>query len=342
MHLRLPRPLVLLFAVSCAAVGSPTLGSSTRAPEEQKAPEYQAYRPASQMHGEVRVWGSPADRDLISSLQAGFRAFHPSVRFSTRLYGPESTFASVYTGVADVAFMARELREPLERMAYEWVMLARPFQVEIATSTMHADRPASTLAVFVHRTNPLTQLSMAQLDALLSAERRRGATPIRAWGDLGVEGEGAERAIRVLGPDLDSIAAQFLRERVMRGSHKWNPAYEPTGDSQIVQVLAQERWAIGVAPIGLRNEEIKPLALAHEQAGPFHLPARETVSTRTYPLARAVSVAVPHTSQKPMHPVAREFLRYILSREGQQIVEADGTYLALSAALAARQRSRIE
>lgn len=304
---------------------------------------HEAYQPAGRMSGEVRVWGSPADQQLIASLQRGFRAFHPDVKFSTQLYGPESTFASIYTAVADLAFMARELREPLERMAYEWVMLSKPFLVEIATSAIDADRPASTLAVFVHRTNPLTRLTLPELDALLGAEHRRGGKPLQVWGDLGLKGEWAARPIRVHGPDLDSVDAQFLRERVMRGSHKWNPAYEPAQDhADVARAVAEDRWAIGVAPLHLRNDQIKPLEISHGEGAPFHAPVRTAIADRTYPLARAISIAAAHTEKAPLKPVAREFLRYVLSREGQEVIAANGVYVPLTPSIAAQQRARIE
>src|SRR5207302_1100303 len=115
------------------------------------ADELPVYRAAQPVSGTIRVRASAADGWLVEHLEAGFRKAQPGVTFSGTFHGPESTFAGVYTGVADVAFMAREMRVPMESMAFEWVHHYKAFEVEIANAGLGTERPGldSVAALFI-------------------------------------------------------------------------------------------------------------------------------------------------------------------------------------------------
>src|SRR5258706_14128609 len=117
------------------------------------------YQPQQQVSGDIRIWGSPEDRGLIALWEEGFRRRQPQARVVARLHGPESTIAGIYTGVADIAFVGRELRPPTHNMAFQWVKLYRPTTVEIANAGLKAARPAETVGVFVHPDNPIAGLT---------------------------------------------------------------------------------------------------------------------------------------------------------------------------------------
>ena len=202
--------------------------------------------------GEIRISGSPADHNLLREWEKGFSKLHPGVRFSESLHGPESTIAGVYTGLADLGLMAREIRLPVEKMAFEWVHRYPPFLVEVANAGLQPGRPSANLAIIVHRDNPLSRLDLAQVDGILGAEHKRGHPNVRRWGDLGLQGEWADRPIHLYGPAVDSIPALHLRTVVMRDSHKWNPDYrELGGDREIVERPARCIHARNVTPPSL-------------------------------------------------------------------------------------------
>jgi phosphate transport system substrate-binding protein len=308
------------------------------------AGELAAYRAEREVSGTIRVWGSPADRWLIEHLEAGFRKFQPGVTFAYNLHGPESTFAGVYTGAADLAFMAREMRVPMEAMAFEWVHHYKAFEVEIANAGLGAGRPAVNLAVFVHRDNPLTRLTLQQLDGIFGAECRSDRSNLRKWGDVSA-GEGwRERPIHVYGPALDSIPALYVRTSVLGGSRKWNPDYREvtTGWSDVLASVAHDPVGIAFAPALLGNQGVKPIKLAADSSGPFYGLTTETAAARTYPLARVVTVALDREPGKPIDPKVKEFLRYTLSREGQEVVARDQAYIPLNTQSARRQLERLE
>lgn len=338
-------PKVLLALLTAGLLAACGVSRSPDVPQASGAPRaaLPAYQPELSVAGTIRVWGSPADAALIERLQAGFARLQPNVRFSNTLHGPESTLAGVYTDSADIAFMARELRLPMESMAFQWVKLGKPFQLEVATAGLAGDRPSANLAVLVHEDNPLRQLTLTQLDAVLGTEHRRGAAVARHWGDLGLEQGWTSQPIHVYGPHIDSIPAQFIRRVVMKDSYKWNPAYvELPSDDEVVAALAKDPLGIAYAPLRPGNGKVKALALAADDAGPFHALDRESLAARTYPLARAISMVVSHTPEHPMEPKVREFLRYVVSAEGQAIVERDGSFIPLSAEVSRRELARLE
>lgn len=300
------------------------------------------YEPVLQVDSRIRIWASPADGALLEALQDGFRGFHPAASFDNGLHGPESAFAGVYTDAADLALMARELREPLERMAYQWVKLGRPLQVEVARGGVQEDRQSAQIAVLVHRDNPLQKLTLAQLDALLSAERKRGGPAIATWGDLGVTGARARDAIRVYGPEIDSVAADFVRRTVMEGSHKWNPGYrEVDDDSRIVELVASDTAGIALAAAWRADGRVKIVALSQDDGEAAHLPEPDAIIDGRYPLVRSIHMAMAHSLAQPTRGHVIEFLRFVLSREGQDIIARSGSHLPLAPATAADALARL-
>jgi phosphate transport system substrate-binding protein len=337
---RLPVSLPLLAAICCLALS----GIVVRAARADELPNY---HPRTSVTGTIRVWGSPDDGWLIEEMEAGFRRYQPGIRFKNALHGPESTFASVYMDVADVAFMAREIRVPLETMAFEWVHHYPPFEVQIANAGLgvahRAARPAVALAFFVNRANPLSCLTLRQLDDIFAADHRRGGANIRRWGALGLGGTWARRPIHVYGPAPSNISSVYVRRAVLADSRKWNPRYRiiAGGWSEALETVARDPDGITFGPLLPGNAGVKALRLAAHRHSRCRALTARTVEARTYPLVRSVDVALDRPPGAPLAPKVREFLRFILSRQGQRIVVSDGAYLPLSARTLRQQRERL-
>jgi phosphate transport system substrate-binding protein len=312
-----------------------------------RADDLPDYRPSTEVSGTIRIWGSPDDGWLIEELEVGFRKMQPAVRFENTLHGPESTFAAVYMDVADLGFMAREIRVPLETMGFEWVHHYPPFEVEIANAGLGADhgsdRPTTDLAFFVNRSNPLSCATLRQLDDIFAADHRRGGANLRRWGELGLGGDWATRNIHVYGPAPDSVAAVYVRRSIFAGSRKWNPAYRAVtgGWSVVLEDVARDPDAIAFAPPLPGNLGAKALRLAVSERSPCYALSAGTAEARDYPLLRTVDVALDRKPGAPLEPGVKEFLRFILSREGQRIVVNDGAYLPLSPASVRKQLERL-
>lgn len=301
------------------------------------------YETEASVRGEIRVTGDIEDLELIETLQAEFGRYQPGVHFKNSLHGPESTLAGVYTGTADLAFMAREIREPLERMAFEWAKLAKPYAVVFANAGFEKHRPGTQLAVFVHRENPVDVLSLAELDAIFGAEHKRGSKNIRAWGEVGANGEWRERPVHVFAPELDSLSALFFRRLVMKDSRKWNLGLvEFSSPDEALRALSKDPSGIAFAPLAYQHPDVKALAIFTPDRDVEVALTRATAIAQAYPLHRSVSLVLHKPDQEPLVPRLSEFLRFVLSRQGQAIIDRNGTYLPLSASVVLSERQRLK
>ena len=257
--------------------------------------------------------GSPDDGWLIEQLAAGFRQFQPGVRFKTSLHGPESTFAAVYMDVADIGFMAREIRVPLETMGFEWATTIS-FEVAIANAGLGADhgmaRPAVDLGVLRQQHQSAFVRDLATARRHFAADHRRGGRNVRRWGELRLGGAWTGRPIHIYGPALTNTSVVFVRQSVLDGSRKWNPDYRPApgGWSEVLETLARDPDGISFAPPLPGNQGVKALRLAAtSQSRCYPLTAR-TAAARAYPLPRMVDAALDRAPGAPIKPETKEFL----------------------------------
>jgi phosphate transport system substrate-binding protein len=307
------------------------------------------YRPETPVSGPVRIWGNDRMQGLTRLWREGFARHHPAARVEPRLMGTGTAMAGLYTEKAEVALMGREAT-PKEIMAFEWVFRYRPTCVEVATGSLQTPGDSPALAAFVHRDNPLSRATLADLDAVFGHERRRGRAAVRTWDELGVGGEWRGRPIRAYGHDVDTGTGSFFRHVVLKDSYKlsWERLQEfrdvpsPAGPQReagcrILEALAGDRLGIAVTSLGCANPMVKPLALAEGESGPWVEASRETLVSRQYPLTRAIFACVNLPPGQPLAPGVREFLRYALSSEGQQQVIRDGAFLPLSTEAAREQ-----
>jgi len=305
--------------------------SSLAAHLESQGPKSLApYRPEQQISGTLRSWGNDRMQPLMTRWEEGFRKHHPAVRFETSLSGSGTAIAGLYTGVADIALMGRSASST-ENMAFEWVFRYKPLGVQVSTGSLAVPGKSYAPVVFVHKDNPLSQLTLAQLDAAFGCEHLRGSKNFTAWGDLGLTGEWSARPIHAYGPDIQSFTASFFREVVLKGSYKWTCDLKELRDEQVLGALAADRAGIAYSTLGYQNQEVKPVALSAEDGRSYYSPTIENVRERKYPLTRATWVFVNRTPDRPLDPRVKEFLRYVLSRDGQRDVEKERDYLPLPA-----------
>ena len=306
----------------------------------------------------LRVWGHGSlHEDFVGPLlrrwQAGFNKQHPQVRFENTLRGDVTAIGGLYTGAADIAFMQRP-PSAIELDGYRPVVGHDPFGIAVASGSVGVRHHAPALVVYVHRGNPLARLTLAQLDAIVSADHRRSAAPIRHWGELGLTGAWAHRPITVYTAAIASDESQFVEQAVMAGSQKWTGELREFSDrrgpdgklvdagQQTLQALALDRFGMAIASGANQHPQTKPLALAADDASPARLATRQTVAQRRYPLARTVWIFVNRAPGQPLPPSLKAFLHYVLSREGQAAVARDGRYLPLTPEMARRERDKLE
>ena len=317
--------------------------------------------PARPLTGTIRIWGHGAfggTDDFIESLtrawEEGFRRYHPGVQFETRLTGTAAAIGALYTGVGDLALMGREIW-PNEVAAFQEVYHYPPTGIDIVTGSFDVRNRGYAIVLFVQQNNPLRQLTLAQVDAVFSAAHRRSAASARTWGDLGLGGTWQHKPIHPYGLSIARGFAEYFEDAVFESSRIWNPdlrefADQPgskggatDGGQQLLDALADDPQGIGYSGLLYHNPRVRPLAIALNDAGPYVLPTQETVLNHSYPLTRKIAFFLNRPPGQPVDPKLKEFLRYVLSREGQQAVLSEGRgYLPMLAPLAVSELEKLE
>jgi phosphate transport system substrate-binding protein len=345
-----PHPLILS---GCLAFAGPMFGAGV--PSENAPPSAAAravaalpsYRPAVEVAGTVRLWGhgSPKHvfmRDLVARWQAGIARFQPNLTIEYDMYGTGSAIGALYTGAGDVAILGEEI-SAAAATAFARIRHYPPREIDVATGSLDVRFFDYAQVIFVHRDNPLARLTLAQLDGIFGEEHRRGTANLRTWGQLGLTGAWANRPIVPYGWELADSFATYFQDTVMDGSHRWNARLRqfpdrtnPDGSvadqgQQILDALAQNPAAIGVSNLRFANPQVKAVALAVGPGGPYFAATQENLIRRTYPLTRIIPAYIDQPPGRPVDPKVREFLRYVLSREGQSDLLHQAGYLPLSA-----------
>jgi phosphate transport system substrate-binding protein len=328
--------------------------AGARAQSLESLPHYQ---PDQTVAGTIRIWGhgSPTHDfmgKLMKAWEDGFRQHQPGVHIENRMYGTASAIGALYTGAADMTILGEEIHAPAAA-AFERVMHYPPLGIEIATGSLDVRNFDYAHVFFVHKDNPLSRLTLTQLDAIFGSEHLRGPRNIRTWGQLGLTGEWADKPITPYGWRLDDDFATYLQDTLLMGSHKWNcdlrefrHIKNPDGSiydhgQQILDALAKDRYGIGVSNLRYINAEVKPLALAASNGEPYYEATKENLIQRRYPFTRIIPAYINRAPGQPVDPRVKEFLRYILSREGQQDIVRAG-YLPLNVESVREQLKKLE
>jgi phosphate transport system substrate-binding protein len=352
--------------------------------------EIPPYKPEFNVVGGLRIAGSEL-KGNVDLLVEGFKKFHPGAVVSTNfMTSSEGALGMMFSGVSDVAPMGDDAKIT-DQMPFYNTFRYVPTEISIATGGYDRRGTLFAWAIIVNKDNPITQLSMDQLDRIFGSERSGGweigpnadnnllftakyargpETNIRKWSQLGLTGEWADKEIQTYGYVAPGFATSFER-LVMHWSTKWNPNFkeyvetkEATADAdgnavvsqRMYEALEKDRYGIGwgalmhvngtcVNPDGSQcpgYPGLKVLALSRAAGGPAVPLTPDNVKNRSYPLIRDAYIYVNKPPGHPMDPKVREFIRFVLSREGQQIVQKAGVYSPIPAATIREQFKKLD
>lgn len=327
------------------------LTSSLPAEEAQPLAPYQ---PQENRTSTIRIWGDRHMESLARVWAGAYRAVHPEIRFEIKLLGNGTAMPALYLGLADIVFFGRDLNVT-DKDAFNHVMKYDPLRVELGTGSLDAPGQATALVLFVQRDNPLAQLTLTQVDAIFSAQRRRGATAaIRTWGDLGLTGEWVGKPIHIYADDTQSMTALFFQRAALQDSRMMNwehfTEFQDNRQSdgtvtdaaaQSIAALGADRYGLAVSNLRYADSRVKALALAEQQGGTYYASTRENLIARTYPLTRTIFACTNQRPGRQLDPKVRDFLRFILSAEGQRVLTEGSEYLPLTATAARAELGKL-
>ena len=284
------------------------------------------------MSGNLSSVGSDTLNNLMTLWAEGFKNQYPNVKIEIEGKGSGTAPPALIKGTAQIGPMSREMKSS-EVDAFEAAFGYGPTKIRVAIDA---------LAVYVHKDNPLEHLTLDQVDAIFSKTLKCGhADFIRTWGGTGLSGEWADKPISIYGRNSASGTYGYFKEHALCGGDYRDEVKEQPGSASVVQGVTEDLLGIGYSGIGYKTSGVKTLALATKAGGQYFSTDVETVLAGDYPLARFLMLYVNKAPNKPLDPLVREFVRFVLSREGQQIVVKDG-YLPISATLASGELARLD
>jgi len=333
------------------------------------------YRPERKVAGPIRNIGGTLGGQL-KVWEEGFRRYHPDIRFVDNLLSSEAAIGGLYSGASDLGPSGHDA-ELMDLLPFTEGFGYYPLEIVVATGAFDPGIKggSGSLVIFVNKSNPITRLTMRQLDGIFGAERtgglrgvvwspdcRRSAKEdIRTWGQLGLTGEWANKPIHTYGYAFTGMK-WFFQTKVLNGGDKWNPNYREYVETESNMVdrksdlgqtltidhmlsdLSEDTYGIAYTPLhyAKRFPQVKPLALAAGEGTPYVEPTRENFENRTYPLTRSIFIYLNRAPGHPLEPRFQEFLHYVLSQQGQQEVVKHGRYLPLPADEVRTQLKKLE
>ncbi|MDH5585128.1 MAG: phosphate ABC transporter substrate-binding protein [Nitrospirota bacterium] len=306
--------------------------STAWAKESMDDPGWEGYARVSGVSGNINSIGSDTLNNLMTLWAEGFRKQYPNVKIQIEGKGSSTAPPALIEGTAQLGPMSRKMKGK-EMDAFEAKYGYKPMAFPVAIDA---------LAVYVNKDNPIPGMSVSQVDAAFSKTRRQGyKNDITTWGDLGLSGAYTKMPISLYGRNSASGTYGFFKSKVLQNGDYRDQVKEQPGSASVVQGVTEDRAGMGYSGIGYRTSGVRAIPLAMKDGEAFVEPTFANASKGAYPLARFLFVYVNKTPNTPLSPIVKEFLNFVYSREGQNVVIKDG-YFPLSADLIAKQRGNLD
>ncbi len=332
------------------------------------------YVPKQKLTGTLRIWGNNYLKDghptenLGNYWREGFTKFHPDVKVEYNLPTTGIAIPALSCGVADVVMSRKAVI--MDLLTFEQVYHYPVTEIEAVTGAFDVYGWSPAFIIVVHKDNPLDRISLKQLDGVFGAERnggyvgsvwhtdypyRRGPEEnIRTWGQLGLTDEWADQRIHPGGQTLRGNQTTQFSDIVTRGSDQFAEGYQafanyitPDGkinswSLQAQRAIAKDKYAMFyVSPMTL-SPDMKELAIQAYDGGPYVKRTLETVRDRSYPLYGRYYFYLNRKPGTPADPKVDEWIRFILSQEGQECVQREGRYLPLTGDMVRAQLKKLD
>lgn len=327
------------------------------------------YVPKQQVHGVLRVWGNNYIKDgyLADYWATELKKFQPDLKLDYHLPTTGIGIPSLACGVSDVSMSRKAII--MDLLTFEQVFHHPVTEVSAVTGSYDVYGWSPAFIIAVNHENPLSQITMKQLDGVFGGERLGGYVgsvwhteypysrgpeeDIRTWGQLGLTGEWADKPIHVGGQSMRGNATTLFSDLVIRGSDQFAPGYRsyanyitPDGkvnswSLQARRAIARDRYALFYVSPASMGPELKELAIKPANGATFIPRTIETIHDRSYPLIAQYYFYLNRDPGKPVEPKVDEFLHFILSQEGQDCVQREGRYIPLTAAVVQAQLKKL-
>jgi phosphate transport system substrate-binding protein len=297
---------------------------------DEKIPVYKKI--SGGVSGNLDSIGSDTLNNLMSMWSESFRKEYPNVRIQVEGKGSSTAPPALIAGTAQLGPMSRAMKsEEIDQFTKKYGYA--PTRIGVALDS---------LAVFVHKDNPIKELSLPEVDAIFSKTHKGGiAEEYTSWGQLGLAGDWEKKPISVYGRNSASGTYGYFKEHALfKGDFK-DTVKEQPGSASVVMGVTEDSAGIGYSGIGYKTSGVKAVALSNKKGEPAQEANYENVLSGKYPLSRMLYIYVGKEPNKPLSPVTAEFLKFVLSKAGQEIVVKDG-FLPLTDAAIEKELAKLQ
>lgn len=300
---------------SAALLSGCLLTSTARAQDAVTLdPGLKDYKPVSGITGNLNSIGSDTLNNLMTFWAEAFAKIYPNVKIQIEGKGSSTAPPALIAGTAQLGPMSRRMKAE-EIDAFEKKYGYKPRLIAVALDA---------LAVYVNKDNPIESLSMQQVDAIFSSTRQRGGKSIAKWGDLGLSGDWKNKPVSLYGRNSASGTYGFFKELALDKGDYRSTVKEQPGSASVVQGVEKDLGAIGYSGIGYKTSGVKALPIAFR--GSPVKPNQKNAESFTYPIARYLYVYINQDPVKGTDPLVKEFIKYVLSKQGQEMTIKDGYF----------------
>jgi phosphate transport system substrate-binding protein len=335
-----------------AIVSTPAFALKYAEPEhnlkvDPSIPSWQPGEVKSEPEEELNVVGADIMDEIVLGWVKIYRKQYPRLSLTEDLRASGAGAPGLVAGKGDLAPVGREMF-PSEEKSFVEKYGYRPLPIRVATGSVGSLGKTAASVILVDKNNPIDCLSLPQLDAIYSKTRKLGYKEVSSWGDLGAKGDWADRPIHLYGlKPVNGIEQYFKMVAMDSGEYKDEIQFvKGKGFTHAFTVAAED---MATHPGGLTyallanvTPNVKVLSLSWKEGGACYQPNVENVYSHKYPFSRYVYIYVNRTPGKPLPPKVKEFLKLVLSKEGQQVVADERVFIPLQPDVVQEELRKLE
>ncbi|HEV8617681.1 MAG TPA: phosphate ABC transporter substrate-binding protein PstS family protein [Methylomirabilota bacterium] len=322
--------VIVAAAVAALVAGAATTGRASGPPKLDGG--LAAYKAVSGVSGNMSSIGSDTLNNLMTLWAESFSKFYPNAKIQIEGKGSSTAPPALISGTAQLGPMSRAMKGT-EIDGFEKKYGYKPTAIRTSVDA---------LAVFVNKDNPIKCMTLAQVDAVFSKSRRAGyKEDVKTWSQLGLTGEWASKPISLYGRNSASGTYGFFKDHTLKNGDFKDEVKEQPGSASVVQGVTVDRYGMGYSGIGYATAGVRAVPLAEKEGGKCFEADPDNAYSGSYPLSRFLYVYVNKAPGKALDPLTREFLKLVLSKEGQEVVIKDG-YFPITAGVAKEELNKIQ
>jgi len=303
----------LMFLVGLTCTGG--LQAQSAQARAKVAASIPAYQPQVQLKGPIDLVGTDALSELGEEWASVFRKFHPEASLVFRPGLTKDAVKAFMDGTSLLIITAREFTQDE----------AKAFQAKYGYQPMRIPICMDANIVFVNKNNPITSISMEQLDAIFSSTRLGGAkAPAVVWGDLGLRGEWAKLPINAYTRAPGTATNASVKEKVLLNG-TYRPGILSRDDAAaLAEAIMTDQTGIAISTMAswyVANKILPVVPLKGEDA---RFPNQENVTTSKYPMPRLYYAYLNRTPGSPLPGPVHEVIHFLLTQSGQNAAADSG------------------